>query len=709
MHPLRPGDPERLGAHTLSGRLDEGPRGVAYLGKESEDGPTRVIKLLPAVPGAGPQDAERYKGVQRISSVYVARTLDAGMHDEQPYIVREHIEGRSLAEAVAADGPLDGDTLERVAVGVLTALTAVHLAGVTHRGLTPHNVLLAADGPRVTDIDLGEAAGELGYRSPEQLSGLGYGPYADVFAWAATIVFAATGQPPFGHDAQAVLNGEPEVGALAEPLRRVVLSALSKDVAQRPTTYTALLQLLGDKSGAAAPRVGVVATVPPPPQAPEGELFPPQTIQLPPLEAPTEHQALAEHQAPLEGVPVPQQTWGPPPVPQQGPWEGAPGGQQPPSQVWQAPTQHGGGAAPRRKSFPIGLAAAVTAVALLSGVGLWGAGHYAKLEPVSNSAAEAKKGGTLAIGGGGGDSSTQGQGQPQQQLPGQPNPQQSQPDVTVPWASASPDPTDVAPLVLPTDYPSSAPTAPEFSTVPTPQPILTQPVTQPTVTQPAAQPTATQPTATPSERKNRKHRPTPTPTESKDPTPTQEPTKSKDPDPTPTQEPTKTREPEPTPTKTTEEPRPTPTKTTQSPKPTPTKTTAKPTPTPTKTTAKPTPTKTTAKPTPTPPKTNPYTPAQVCGGGFSVQRSGAFSGGVTYQLYNSGTGENCVVTMKTANVGQKTPVSATLDVQGGGSRTDSGSYEYYAGPVKLPAKGKCVKFSGSAGSGSTNAGYSNCG
>ncbi|MEV1245788.1 serine/threonine protein kinase [Nonomuraea sp. NPDC049750] len=698
MHPLQPGDPERLGAHTLFGRLDEGPRGVAYLGKESEDGPTRVIKLLPAVPDAGPQDAERYKGVQRISSVYVARTLDAGMHGEQPYIVREHIEGRSLAETVAAEGPLDGDTLERVAVGVLTALTAVHLAGVTHRGLTPHNVLLAADGPRVTDIDLGEAAGELGYRSPEQLSGLGYGPYADVFAWAATIVFAATGQPPFGHDAQAVLNEEPEVGALAEPLRRVVLSALSKDVTQRPTTYTALLQLLGDKSGgAAAPRVGVVATVSPPEPipAPQDELFPPQTIQLPPLQVPV------EHQQPLEGVPVPQQTWGPPPVPQQGAtWEGAPGGQ-PPAQVWQVPAQ-GGAAAPRRKSFPIGLAAAVMAVMLLSGVGLWGAGHYAKLEPVSNSASEAtKSGGTLAIGGGGGDSSTQ----QQQQQPGQPDPQPSQADVTVPWASASPDPTDVVPLVLPTDYPSQAPTAPEFSTVPTPQPILTQPVTQPTVTQPATQPTATQPAAT--ERKSRKrHTPTPTPTESKqEPTPTPTPTKTKEPEPTP--EPSKTKEPEPEPTRTTEAPKPTPTKTTQ--KPTPKPTTQSPKPTPTKTTAKPTPTKTTAKPTPTPPKTNPYTPTQVCGSGFSVQRSGSFAGGVTYQLYNSGSGENCVVTMKTTNVGVKSQVSATLDVQGGGSRTDSGSYDYYAGPVKLPAKGKCVKFSGSTASGSTSAPYGNCG
>ncbi|NRQ38064.1 serine/threonine protein kinase, partial [Nonomuraea sp. NN258] len=247
MLPLQQGDPERLGDYTVVGRLGEGPRGVAYLGRESEDGPTRVIRPLPAPPDDQGDALARLAAVRHISSSYVARIFDTGTHGGRAYFVREHVEGRSLAEAVTADGPLDADALERVAVGVLTALTAVHLAGITHRGITPHNVILGTDGPRVTDIDLGEAAGEVGYRAPEQLMDLRYGPYADLFGWAATVVFAATGQPPFGQDADAVLHGEPALGELREPLRRVVSSALSKDVTQRPTTYTALLQLLGDK------------------------------------------------------------------------------------------------------------------------------------------------------------------------------------------------------------------------------------------------------------------------------------------------------------------------------------------------------------------------------------------------------------------------------------------------------------------------------
>ncbi|MEV0146760.1 hypothetical protein AB0H64_17465, partial [Nonomuraea sp. NPDC050733] len=386
--------------YAIFGRLDEGARGAAFLGREADDAPTRVIKLLPAVPDAGPEEAERLTGVQRISSVYVARTLEAGMHGEQPYVVREHIEGRSLAETVAADGPLDGDTLERVAVGVLTALTAVHLAGVTHRGLTPHNVILGPEGPRVTDIDLGEAVGEVGYRSPEQISGLRYGPYADVFAWGAVIAFAATGRAPFGQDEQAVLNAEPEVGNLADPMRRVVLSALAKDVAQRPTTYTALLQLLGDK--------GAIGAVPG--SAPGGVIAPvPVPVQPTENLAPPSHE-MTEYLPPLEGVPVanPQPAWGPPPVAAAGNgWEGPNGPQGPhgpngpQQQVWQAPAGGQQGGTPRR-SFPVGLVAAVSAAVVLSAAGLWGAGQYADtqttLRPVAAQGSAGPSGGVAAIG-----------------------------------------------------------------------------------------------------------------------------------------------------------------------------------------------------------------------------------------------------------------------------------------------------------------------
>ncbi|MFI7031196.1 protein kinase [Microbispora rosea] len=758
MHPLRPGDPEQIGEYAILGRLDEGPRGDVYVGKETgDDAPVRVIKLLAAEPGSGQAVLDRLTVATRVSSSYVARTITAGLLGDRPYVVREHVEGRSLAAVVAAEGALSGEALERVAVGVLTALTAVHLADLAHGSLAPHNVIVADDGVKLTDVAVGPPVGEPAYRAPEQIRGERYDAYADMFAWAATVVFAATGRPPFPQEPQAVLNAPPDLGGLEERLRQVVLPALAKEPGQRPTAYTAMLQLLGGGAAGAQPAPGPGATVVLPPAQPS--------------------------QPPVGGVPVPpvpQQTWGPPPVPQQlqqasgASWQPpAMPQEQPQQQTWGPPTTQGKVETVKRRPFPVGLAAAVGAVVLLSGVGLWGAGHYSQVQ-LSPAAAEraagqhGNGGRVLADGGNanGGDTGggTTGGGTTGGGTGGGGQAPTAAPQVTVPWALSSEDPdSPVQPLVLPSEWPTDAPVTPELTSVPTPGPIVpvpTQPVvpppaqppgqtTQPTArvtttatvtappspvpTQPTPEPPPTQ-SPSPAATDRQEQVPSPQPTEpSEEPTgkPTEKPTDKPVERPSwvpswvpterpahrhtrrPTEEPTASAQPStPAAKPTTATPAPsTPVAkpTTVAPKPTtvapkPTTVAPKPTPKPTTVAPKPTP-----KPTTAAPVRNPYSPVQVCGAGFSVQRSSALAGGTTYQLYNPGTGENCVVTIKTADVGKATPVSATLEVQGGGSRTDSGNYEYYAGPVKLQAKGKCVKYSGSVGSSGASAGWANCG
>jgi serine/threonine-protein kinase len=112
---------------------------------------------------------------------------------------------------------------------------------------------------------------------------------------------------------------------------------------------------------------------------------------------------------------------------------------------------------------------------------------------------------------------------------------------------------------------------------------------------------------------------------------------------------------------------------------------------------------TTAAPTSTPTTgstTNPYSAKQVCGSAFAVIDSAALkSGGVTvgkvYLMYNAATGKNCTVTLKNTDVGTASAASAYLEVQGGSRSTDSGNFQYYAGPVKASAAGVCVKWGGS--------------
>lgn len=107
---------------------------------------------------------------------------------------------------------------------------------------------------------------------------------------------------------------------------------------------------------------------------------------------------------------------------------------------------------------------------------------------------------------------------------------------------------------------------------------------------------------------------------------------------------------------------------------------------------------------------NPYTPREVCGSAYSVINSRALgTAGRVYLLYNSNNGYNCVVTLKSRNVGSPTWTTAFLQPQGGSRSTDSGNFSYYAGPVKRYARATCVKWGGSTGGNSYESPYQHCG
>ncbi|MEU4252034.1 M23 family metallopeptidase [Amycolatopsis sp. NPDC026612] len=107
---------------------------------------------------------------------------------------------------------------------------------------------------------------------------------------------------------------------------------------------------------------------------------------------------------------------------------------------------------------------------------------------------------------------------------------------------------------------------------------------------------------------------------------------------------------------------------------------------------------------------NPYSAEEVCGDGFGVvdQQALANSAGTAYLLYNASTKANCVTTLKATSLGTASAVSAFLEVQGAARTTDSGSFTYYAGPVKKTAGSTCVKWGGSVGADTYESGFEHC-
>ena len=259
---LTPDDPQRIGEYVLAARLGVGGQGVVYEAY-GPDGGRVALKMLhraaAAIPGSRGRLAKEVASARRVASFCTARVLAADSLAEQPYIVSEFIPGMDLGTAVRVSGVIADDALLRLATGTATALVAIHRASVVHRDLKPGNVLIGPDGPRVIDFGIAHAPdmtltdgirGTFGYLAPEVLCGEWPDAAADVFAWGATLLFAATGREPFRGEnfAESVVRTtehEPELDDVHPDLRPLLREALDKNPRGRPSADSLLIRLLG--------------------------------------------------------------------------------------------------------------------------------------------------------------------------------------------------------------------------------------------------------------------------------------------------------------------------------------------------------------------------------------------------------------------------------------------------------------------------------
>ncbi|WP_327087897.1 protein kinase [Nonomuraea sp. NBC_01738] len=256
-------DPASVGPYRLEGRLGVGGQGTVYVGRGADEALV-AVKLLHPHLMADDRERQRFlrevETAKRVAPFCTAQVLDLGFVGGRPYIVSEYVDGPSLQDAVRDNGPRGTAALHRLAVNTATALAAIHEAGVVHRDFKPGNVLLGPDGPVVIDFGIARALGlsqsivssqpigSPAYMAPEQIAGGDVGAATDLFAWAATMVYAATGRRAFVSDSipailHTILQGEPDLGGIDGPLRELLLECLAKDPARRPTAAQVLVRL----------------------------------------------------------------------------------------------------------------------------------------------------------------------------------------------------------------------------------------------------------------------------------------------------------------------------------------------------------------------------------------------------------------------------------------------------------------------------------
>ena len=247
-------DPQRLGPYRLKAVIGDGGMGRVYLATSPAGRPVAVKVIGPGLanqPGYRERFRREARAAMAVSGLYTASVVDADTAGERPYIATEYVPAPSLTEAVAETGPMPAKSVFALAGGLAEALAAIHRAGLVHRDIKPHNILMAADGPVVIDFGIavgdetgltavGMTVGTPGYIAPEVLHGQDPSSRSDVFSLACVLVYAARGIGPFGTGdplaiAHRTASGEPDLSGLPADVIPLVRPMLQKDPSRRPS------------------------------------------------------------------------------------------------------------------------------------------------------------------------------------------------------------------------------------------------------------------------------------------------------------------------------------------------------------------------------------------------------------------------------------------------------------------------------------------
>ncbi|MEM9365082.1 MAG: protein kinase [Planctomycetota bacterium] len=273
--------PERVGGYVVGPPIGRGGMGEVYLAEHASMGRQVALKVLPARwlnrESLVKRFYEEVRTASRLLHPNIVTAFDAGQSGDIHYLAMEFVDGKTLSQIIASDGPMTvGDAASAVRQAAL-ALQHAHSAGVVHRDVKPGNLMRASDGtiklldlglaqidPRLSqrlaqsraerkrDLDPNAEAeirsgrtlvGTLSFISPEQLEDpKSADARSDQYSLGATLFYLLAGRPPFLGEMIDQVYGHrhgtvPDLMSIREDvdisLQHIVQRMLAKDPDQR--------------------------------------------------------------------------------------------------------------------------------------------------------------------------------------------------------------------------------------------------------------------------------------------------------------------------------------------------------------------------------------------------------------------------------------------------------------------------------------------
>lgn len=209
----------RIGTYDVGRLLGRGGMGEVYVA--SRDGVEVALKVIRADRAGSAANLKRFgreaEALLRVESPYVARVLDVGTEDGRlPFLAMELVAGSSLAEQLHGSERLELAVARQLCRDVARGLADVHRAGVVHRDIKPHNLVLTTinGAPRWKLVDFGIAkldgavqattgrviVGTPAYMAPEQLAGRPADARSDLYSLCLVVFRVLAGRPAFSNN-----------------------------------------------------------------------------------------------------------------------------------------------------------------------------------------------------------------------------------------------------------------------------------------------------------------------------------------------------------------------------------------------------------------------------------------------------------------------------------------------------------------------------
>ena len=199
--------PAAWGSLRILERIGRGTFGDVYRAWDARLDREVALKLIPAeAPSTGTNVIHEGRLLARVRHNNVVTIHGAEQIGDAIGIWMELVRGRTLAQLLLGGGPLAPDDATRIVIDLCHAVSAVHEAGLVHRDIKAHNVMLSHDG-RVVLMDFGtgleltdratsDLAGTPLYVAPEVLDGKPATAQSDVYSLGVLLFHLVTGAYP---------------------------------------------------------------------------------------------------------------------------------------------------------------------------------------------------------------------------------------------------------------------------------------------------------------------------------------------------------------------------------------------------------------------------------------------------------------------------------------------------------------------------------